>query len=153
MTLPTRLLWMLTLAVLLPGCGDAPAPAPPPPTATAPASIEGTVHDEKGRPAYKSVVRIYRRFERGAVSKGADESGQSTAIAEFGAGKASLDGPDMQQLASAECDGQGRFKLADIPPGQVLLATGDVRLGVWRQWITLEPGSTQKLEIKLPGKK
>ncbi|MDW8261520.1 MAG: hypothetical protein RMJ35_03260 [Phycisphaerales bacterium] len=142
----------LTSALLLPmvvflleGCGKA-----DPPATTAPSNPPGTISTivrlPGGTPARKIEVRLLAEPKAGLIIPGG-EGGLAMVTAENI--RPSAEGAEMLLIQRTETDDFGKFTLQAIPPGKYLLSVGTFSVGIWREWIDVEPGKTTTPEIKL----
>jgi len=130
------------------GCGNDPPPPPPSVPTGPPGKIESTITDGNSFPVRKLEIRLLQSPPAGTLSEGGDFTGVSTANV-----RDQKEGPDMKLIQRTETNDFGKFKLENVAPGEYLLSAGTLTTGIWRQWITMEPGKTLNPAIKLPGRK
>jgi hypothetical protein len=136
------------------GCGPGDDTLPPPfapgPSGP-PGAIEAVVLDPGDRPMPRIEVRLLRRHEPGTVASPKDTEGGGGALVDLSLpARAAVEGPEMQTVQTVETDGFGKFRFADVPPGDYLLSAGRPQTGISRQWVKLEPGQTLRPTVKLP---
>lgn len=145
---------LLLGGALFAGCGSGEDPLPPPfqPGPSGPPGvIEAVVRDSGDRPVPRTEVRLLRRHDPGTVANPNDTEGGGGALVDLSLpARAAVEGPEMQTVQTAETDGFGKFRFADVPPGDYLLSAGRPQTGISRQWIKLEPGQTLNPTVKLP---
>ena len=129
------------------GSGDASVPAAGPP-AGPPGAIAAVVLDRNSIATRKIEVRLLRTPPGGSVGEGGD----LTVIAPESI-REIKEGPEMTLVQKAESDDFGKFKFDGVAPGRYLLSAGTLTTGIWREWVTVEPGKTLNPTIKLPVRK
>ena len=151
-TLNLRWFVLLVLSValsILVGCGsEDPQPATNVAPTGPPGAIAATVFDRNSIATRKIEVRLLQIPPAGQVGEGGD----LTIIATESV-RDVKEGTEMTLVRKVETDDFGKFKFDGVPPGKYLLSAGTLTTGIWREWITVEPGKTLIPTIKLPARK